>query len=208
MGYFGKDLGYLETIQGIRDFKIPGINYQKNHDFDLQILNTTMYRYVIQYRHPLASIASWYRWELDNLARPEHNTPVRRSVNRHLPIWNLYVRRDTGVRWRRFAVKRLRFWKAFVNKWIIENENPRTFYAPYEDVVMRPKSVLRDLATFLDPKSVVDEALIASVVGREKISIKHHIADFAHFDLDFFRALEGEALGEMETIGIKPRFQA
>lgn len=114
--YFCGDFHYCPNVLRKVHFKNPETNYQKNHDFDLSLPNTRAWYYVIQYRHPIDSVISWYKWEVDNAVKAEKNTRWRAFINRSLPFWNLYTRRDTPQRWLGFVERSIDFWQKFVRK--------------------------------------------------------------------------------------------
>ena len=84
-----------------------GNGFIKNHDFDLEVPYTRRVRYVVQYRHPFHSIQSWYEME-----------------------------RDKGKAvgdWPTFFAAKLRFWEAFMQKWVIDHGARANVYClPYE----------------------------------------------------------------------------
>lgn len=89
--YFGEALVYGEiyrdpaAILGAGD---PPVNYQKNHDFDLQTPVLADRRYIVQVRNPLESIESWEVFDRRVGAVPDSHEV------------------------------RLDFWAAFVKKWV------------------------------------------------------------------------------------------
>lgn len=78
-----------------------GRRVTKTHDFDLALPIRRKWKYVVQYRHPVPAIQSWYELE---------------SRKKNL---------DAA----RFARESLRFWKAFMEKWV--------FSLPAADNVLR-----------------------------------------------------------------------
>jgi len=80
----------------------PKVNFQKNHDLGLKLKKNQNFKYVIQFRHYLPSIVSWYLLE------------VRRN----------YLK-DYNQEWERFAKKNVVFWKNFIKKWILSTKNDK-----------------------------------------------------------------------------------
>jgi hypothetical protein len=78
--YFGKRLGYCGNVFRGQDFLSDGITLQKNHDFDLILPISSDARYLIQYRHPLEAIASWYR-SLRKNHRRKHVFPRQKLIS-------------------------------------------------------------------------------------------------------------------------------
>lgn len=67
----------------------------KNHDFDLKLPYNKTDKYIIQYRHPLLSIQSWY--ELES--------------------------KKNNYDWGTFFNEKLGFWVAFIEKWVLAHQN-------------------------------------------------------------------------------------
>lgn len=204
--YFSGDLHYCSNVFRKVHFKDAKTNYQKNHDFDLCLPNTGHWYYVIQYRHPIESVISWYKWEVDNAVNAEKNTKWRALINRRLPFWNLYTRRDTQQRWLEFIKLRIPFWQKFVQKWVIQNQNPNTCFVPYNELVADSCGVIRRVILFANPSRLVNHEAIREIVARNDIGIKHEALDFRYYDAKLFRDIEESVLDELKALNLKRLF--
>jgi len=204
---FGSALGYCPDVRRRRDFAKFGVNYQKNHDFDLALPVERRFRYVVQYRYPLESIASWYRWELEWGVPAEHNHAARRLFNRVVPIWRSHVRRDTPKRWDEFVERRLPFWRGFVRKWLIGRERPPACHVAYKDFVARPTETVARVAAFLAPGRAPDPYLVRERIDAAAIAPRSRLEDFPHFDRGRFAALEWQVRPELDALDLPLRYQ-
>ena len=98
--YFGKEFKFRENHQKT-GYSFEEANYIKDHDFGIRNNNIGIqmlpkYRYLIQYRHPLESLVSYFEF----FVKHERVTDDRES-------WNL------------FFPQQLDYWKRFVDKWLI-----------------------------------------------------------------------------------------
>lgn len=96
-----------------------GRRITKSHDFDLSVPIRDDWRYVVQYRHPLMAVQSWYELE-------SRNNNVNRS---------------------RFIRKGVSFWCDFIEKWVLSTqslENVRSVeYQSLDDA-----ETIRDIVEF------------------------------------------------------------
>ena len=201
--YFAAIFIIAPTFFGKAHFKDPKTNYQKNHDFDLSLPNTRAWYYVIQYRHPIDSLISWYKWEADTGVKAEKNTRWRAFINYELPFWNLYTRRDTQQRWLQFVKLHIAFWQKFVRKWIIRNQNPNTCFVPYSELVADSCRAIRKVVLFVNPLSPVNLEAISKIVARNDFGIKHQVLDFRYYDTKLFRDIEESVLDELKALKLK-----
>ena len=204
--YFGSDFHYCPDVFRKVHFKDPKTNYQKNHDFDLCLPNTPLWYYVIQYRHPIESVISWYKWEVDNAVKAEKNTRWRTLINRKLPLWNLYTQRDTQQRWLEFVKLHIPFWQRFVRKWVIQNQNPNTCFVPYSELVADSCRVIWEVILFVNPFKPVNHEAVRQIVARNDIGIKHKVPDFRHYDTKLFRYIEEAVSDELKALNLKRLF--
>ncbi len=75
-------------------------NYIKDHDFLLEVPIEPTNLYLVQYRHPLESLVSYFEFNV------HHNIVV-----------------DTEDNFYDFVSKEIIFWKNFVGKWCLSNDN-------------------------------------------------------------------------------------
>lgn len=157
----------------------PRVNFQKNHDFGLRLPIDQEY-YVIQYRHPLESITSWYRFSLDN---------------------NLFP--DSEKKWQEFALSKISFWKDFVNKWLIGIRHSHIVKVSYAELVSDPKESASRVIEFISPETSVDRQLLHNVISSLRVCRKNRIIDFFYYDKDFFLSLERKVSREIELLGLQ-----
>ncbi len=187
--YFGCRFLYCEYYNHCQQLPCanPANNLQKNHDFGLKLPTDGARDYVLQYRHPLYAVSSNYFLHLRNVQGK--GSPYE-------------VGQEPGKIWREFAVKQVQRWKAFVRKWILENDNPRVLVLAYEDILHRPVEVFSGAVQFLCPSRVADRDRIESLVAQMNISAKRNMQDFPRFDTRFFHQLEQRAREEIQAIGL------
>jgi len=178
--YFMDDFHYCEFYHHCG--KVPcadhSTNFQKNHDFDLTLFNNPAYNYVIQYRHPIESIISWY----------------------NLKLSNRQIREDTVTIWVYFLHQKIEFWKKFVKKWIIENKNPYVYYLNYRDFVNNPQIKLKETVEFLDPSTPANMALISDIISKMHICLRSDIKKFRYYNPVLFRQIESRLSYELNRL--------
>lgn len=166
-------------------------NYVKAHDFEVlgpRILEAEFgekRRFLIQVRHPLFSIASYYEFAL------KHG----------------FVPQDTKSAWMAFLQSRLEYWKNFVDAWVIKNQEAHNFLlVTYEDLASSPLNELRKVLTFLQPSNNYSDSELLDVINQvpfyqysneeesEKQSLRR-LTSFPYFDKKVFSKIEKELAG-------------
>ena len=182
-GYFGDALHYCEYYEHCQQSPCsdPLTNFQKNHDFDLALPNDAGRRYIIQYRHPVTAIISWFELALKN-------------------GWKHDVREDTRECFARFLRDKMQYWRGFVRKWVIDNDHPATVVLPYVQFSDQPESHFRQVLELIAPGHPVDEKLLVASLDHENVRRKRNPADFRHFDPRACEAAEGSAAQEMRLL--------
>lgn len=131
--YFGDNFVYGEIYRdpnATLGSLVPPVNYQKNHDFDLQTDSAATDRqYLVQVRNPLESLESW----------------------------EIYDKRVGHIS--DSAETRVDFWAAFVKKWIFADVSPR-LVVWYEDLVGAPVETCVSVIQFLTRTQNVDMQLL------------------------------------------------
>jgi hypothetical protein len=153
----------------------PKTNYQKNHDLHLRLKQVPQFHYIIQYRHPIESIASWYVMNL------EHARPIKKLFLSMM---------DSEKLFKIFFLQKINFWKRFVQKWIIGNRSNNTHFISYHELLKNPVDVLLQTAQFIHPFEQVSRSAVEKVVAEQNITIKHQLADFRYYDTVFFGEIE------------------
>lgn len=167
-------------------------NYVKAHDFDVlgpKILEEEFgdkRRFLIQVRHPLFSIASYYEFALKHGFVPE----------------------DTKSAWMVFLQSRLEYWKSFVDAWVINNqEASNSLLVTYEALASSPVTELRKVLTFLHEGNKYSDQELLNVINQipfyqysneensEKQSLRK-LTSFEYFDEKKFSKIEKELAGQ------------
>ena len=170
-------------------------NLQKTHDFNLRLTRAPGYLYVVQFRHPLEAIVSWYEAEL----RHRHKSrigepPLRRAVK-------LTFVNDSEVYWRFFLAKYLRFWRKFVHKWAVDPQ-PGTILLAYPALVLHPQEELTRIAEAVATGDRPTADRIRSVVEAQHIAARRSIRGFRYFDEERFARLEDGLAGDLAALGL------
>jgi len=184
--YFGEKFVFCEFYSGCKTTPCinPQTNYQKNHDFDLKLVNDPTLNYIIQYRHPMESLVSYYTQCLDDAV----------------------FEKDDRRQWAVFCADKLDVWKRFVSKWVTNNNNPNTLYVPFSDLIDNPETKLKEIIKYMDPLREPDTDRISEVVDEMNITPRSSIHDFKYYDRQFFKETEKMVLKEMGRLGINPVF--
>ncbi len=198
-GYFDCRFRYCERYNtcGQRPCVDPHTTLQKDHDFLSTVPTDGPSDYLIQYRHPLYSIPSHYEHEFRDgtyRCRPEKRQ-FRNGIRPGDP--------ESREAWLTYAVHELELWKKWVTKWVIDNDNPRAFYLPYEDVMRDPAGRLADVISFLCPGHVVDETRLGRIITNMCRHTPRKLSAFKHYDESFFRSLERRAADEIDAVGLE-----
>ncbi|WP_106203326.1 hypothetical protein [Aliiruegeria haliotis] len=183
-------------------------NYIKDHDTgllsgksDRQI--TSDARYLVQYRHPLESIQSYFEFIV-----------CRGKLE------------DSPEKWAGFLPQRLRFWKAFVRKWCLDpgmRANDRVHRVQYDALYSNTVGEAEKAISFLTGGQVeIDHKRLESAVGQfsrgfcryriddgmeEKlINARRDVREFRYFNDDFYRLEEALARDYLEPLGIPRLF--
>lgn len=174
-------LVYSEYYKDARRIAADGINFQKNHDFDLVTpTDKTDRQYLVQIRSPIKSLVSWY---------------ILDTTSGGLE--------DTLASWRNFAVQRAGFWAHFYAKWVIKPIDNRLVVI-YEDLVSQPHAWLETIAGFLSGPGSKTAAEIRACLEARPIITTAREKTFHYYDRGFYRALE-EVIEEelLLRVGIK-----
>jgi hypothetical protein len=178
--YFGEDFYYCEFYHHCNEIPCTDskTNFQKNHDLDQQAINSPTYNYVIQYRYPTSALVSFY-----TLAVKEG--------------WKAVVYEDNKKEWMRFAEEKIKFWRSFVQKWVINNDNPNTVFVKYEDLINNPRFKLKEVISFMKPSKKVDLELVDDIVRKRNIKFRNDVKEFKYYDPYFFADIEQRANEEL-----------
>ena len=157
-----------------------GCQFQKNHDFDLQMPISGQFRYVVIYRHPVMSMSSW--WKLEGKAAGDDLSD--------------------------FMFSRVEYWVRFIRKWVLSDISPSNrLVLRYEDLTKDP-SHMRAAATFLNggmmpylAEHYDDKFLSVEAFPEKKVENERH------FSLEVFRELEHRIGADLiKQLGYTPMF--
>jgi len=117
----------------------PLVNFQKNHDFELNSTLPLEWSHIVQCRHPIESVISW--------------------IER-------FDRRITDMdSWHWLAKERILHWKKFMHKWAIECL-PLSI-VPYHNLVKNPQLYLEKIIRGMGVKNI-DFDLISKIKAPER----------------------------------------
>ncbi|MCG3178664.1 MAG: hypothetical protein BIFFINMI_00992 [Phycisphaerae bacterium] len=182
--YFGDALGYCEFAGGCgcRPCPDPRTNLQKDHDFDLGVPDDGR-PFLVQFRHPLPALVSWYGFELRAAGVREGNEPVGQ--------------------WRDFARAKLDFWRRWMMRWVLCAPRPRSATIAYERLCDdSAASLSAAIGLFIDPARI-DAARVQAVARRARLRPLHRLSDFRHYDPAFFRELQSKVADEIRAAGLE-----
>ena len=204
--YFGDKLGYCGNVFRTDPFSNSEITFQKNHDFSLDLPVEPGLKYLVQYRHPLESLISWYRWVVRNGIQAEMNYGWRPLINKKAPFWSLYTRRNTQTRWHAFLEKRIPWWTKFISKWIIDIDHPSVCHVDYAGFIRDPFNTLSQVLIFFEPVEDLDKKRLLEIIAKHDIRPKSNIKEFEYYDERIFRNIEKELIDYLDTAGIRPLY--
>jgi len=206
VGYFAKEMRfynpYAPGALGNGHLKSDGeshYNYIKTHDFELQgfdVLKTQFplrRKYIVQVRHPLESIASYYEFALKNGE----------------------VKQDTKAAWSIFLNQKLSYCKKFCETWLAE-ESTAVILVTYECLSSSTAIELKKVIQFITGDQRLDEERVARLAEKkpfnqyagEDDSVKsgrREISNFKYFDKALFKSLQDELYPTyLGPLGLKP----
>ena len=150
-------------------------NFQKHHDFKLRFSPSESQRCLIQYRHPVESISSWFE-----LALKQPN------------VWQKMTLRDDQTSWEKFFDNKLIYWKLFIEKWVLKADAREQMLVPYHVLMQNPVEQLTQIADFIWPMVAVPEFKFEWVLKIQDISPKRTALEFRHCSPEWIENLENE----------------
>lgn len=195
LGYFSHEMRFLDSYSmtatadgGKSKRRTPPANYIKTHDFELQGLDVLKAefplrrKYIVQVRHPLEAIASYYEFA--------------RKTNE--------VKKDTKSDWLTFLDKKLVYWKRFCETWLAQ-ESASVLLVTYESLYHLTELELKKVVQFITGDQSVDNERLSLIVSKNKKAFnqyaaeddsakveKRDISKFSYFDEDRFQSIEDE----------------
>jgi hypothetical protein len=155
------DFSYCEFYTHCQ--KIPCSNdaqFQKNHDFDLDLPIEKNVKYIVQYRHPYESIASFYNFDLD-----------------HGKIEN-----DDISNWQSFLNQNLDYYMKFMHKWATNKEPNQFLHVTYSDLISSTQSTLWRVIKFAEKDEVVSKQKAFQLASQIVINKPKRCSEFKFYD--------------------------
>jgi len=168
--------------------------FTKNHDFGFNVRITDRFNYLVLYRHPIASIVSWYEYIL--------NTPLKNAFTAQMFVHKL---EETREAWEYFAQTAMRYWKDFMHKWFIHNKKP-IYALQYESLVSRTNLSLIGVIHMLEPEKEIDIQHLCKCIDALYIKKRRNLQNFRFYDANFFRRMEEGVKSEINYAGIQRIF--
>ena len=190
--FFDPDMLYCDSLgnnnKNCGCGKVPCINkdnnFSKNHDFDVLLKRGITIekgrRYLIQYRNPVRSIASNYYLHCQNY--PDYNSL-------------------SG--WKKFSIREIKYWKAFVSKWVIEMPGTGAGFIiiPYDKLMTDPVEMSLRALQFSYSEPIYLRLMFHAIKVVDP-SPKNSLANFPHYDENYFYHLESLVKTEMDALGL------
>ena len=191
--YFGDQHSYCQFYEGpLRQPDCcgtypctnPDVNFQKCHDFRLSARQIQGQAYIVQFRHPLKACVSAYEQALAYGQNFE----------------------DSAEQWKTFAWREIKFFKAFVRRWVLNATLSNTVLLDFDHVVREPLRSLSTVVSLFAPETPPDPERILACVRQVEIAESRDVQMFRHFDLAFFTQLEQHCLDELQRLGVPALF--
>jgi len=135
--YFKSEMRVGSEHKGSGHFSLEESNFIKHHDFGLMKNEEGLevdanLRYVVQYRHPLPSLVSFYEFTCKN-----------HSIDDSLTTWD------------NFLISQLDYWKKFMHKWTVLGSN--ALKIEYDDLNENTQQVIKRVIQFMTRDELVNE---------------------------------------------------
>jgi hypothetical protein len=159
---------------------------QKNHDFKLKTPIFKNYRYIIQYRHPVPRVISYFedivRRTPKKDTKEEFELFLSQSINYYIQFYKKYIQSA----------------KARLNCIIIK----------YEDLVSNNRETLRKIINFLNETTGEFDLTMYSNAAEElryrtrneKFKEQRKIVNFRYFDFKLFKSFEEKIFSQLPNI--------
>ena len=174
-----------EIISSNNQHTIADVNYVKTHDFELkgraQFIDSfsSPVKFLIQIRHPLESISSYYEFAL-------HHGDIDT---------------DSISNWNSFLFHRLEYWKSFCDRWTTGFENDEYLVVKYEDLYNNTFSISKKVIELMSSADKFSSDRLNRAINDVKFlqyaqetntlkKAKRDITQFRFFDLSQFREIE------------------
>jgi hypothetical protein len=145
------DFAYCEHYHHCQQIPCPDprVNFMKHHDRGGLLDQEIIHNLVVQYRHPLHSLASYYQF-----------------VTKSLP--------KDGSDWQSFVDSNFHWWTGFIKRWVIRRPNSANVLCiRYEELVQSPDKTICEVLKHLGSHTV-DSVLIRDVVEHQRVRLVQH----------------------------------
>ena len=151
---------------------------------------------------------------------------IRNFLEAVVSDYNLFLRRneDTYDAWVGFSQRKVRYYKRFMQKWVLEDDGLEKHIISYETLTASPVEEFQRMIEFFRPPTPVDEARLERIVNGavledvkptgidviRNFGVKNRrkLQDFKYFDEHHFAELEAQLDQEFERVGYPRRFAA
>jgi len=201
----------------------PTVNFQKYHDIHMGFEFDRAKKFVIQYRHPIETIVSYYNFliltskEL-GMCIEDNEKNWSNFIYTDKPYSYLFssltssviyeIKRNvTHLLYRMgifFPNQLLRDWKRFVKKWVINSNSDNSIFVYYGDLVNKPVDTLKEVISFMNPTRPIDEVLLEKIA--QIVYKKNSVQSFKYYHVNVFKKMEHFVVEEMKILGIKSIF--
>jgi len=188
---------YCESSKHCRQWPCPDsrTNFQKQHDKRLELEPLPGYAYLVQYRHPLEALVSYYGWTL------KYQAAVLPGAGNSRRNWLAFLGPAGSDR----IPERLAYWRGFVTKWVLSPIAYPRLAVNYAELVDHPEKRLTDVIRFMTDTETPDQALIGAIVKNMDVRRRHSIEEFCFYDRQQFSTLEALVAPELDALRI-PRY--
>lgn len=199
MDLLPEELSYCDYYRHCR--RVPctdgSKNYQKTHDFDLDLPIREDLNYIVQIRNPLEAVPSWYEYKF----KDPYTRSGERGWKKLLDRWLL---RDNRLHWELFSRQKFDYWRRFAKKWSQSVQRPNVILLTYRDFVRDTTGALARVLDLAGVKSEVPSERIAEVVEARRVEKRRELERFRYYDLQRFSRLEQGFMPLLQQLGIDP----
>jgi len=180
-------------------------NFQKTHNKKIQ--NKQSNFYIIQYRHPLEYLVAHYEYvsKKRNISISENNwlnflyrlkpfAPEDKEVNM---MKKAKIHSDAS---------KIISWKDFVVKWVINNNNPNTYYLVFDHLINNTFNALVEVIRFIAPEHRIKKDFIKKVLQSNSPARKRDLSIFEFINTNVSKKMEKSACREMDLLNFKNYF--
>lgn len=191
------ELNYCDYYRHCRQVPCsdPATNYQKTHDFDLDLPVDDGLKYVVQIRNPLEAISSWYEYKFKDPYTRSGESGWKKQLDR-------WVLRDTRWHWRFFFNQKLGYWERFVEKWSGRVGRPNVLLLTYHEFVGDTSATLRRVLQFAGAETPVSDQQLRKVVQEHRVEKRRNLADFRYFNREKFSRTQARLSGKIAALGL------